>query len=60
MYGAILPDLQQLGVSEDNPGLRAVYGFKAMMPLYPFVGVFTFISVLQDKPLRCVWYIRIQ
>eukprot|EP01138_Halocafeteria_seosinensis_P012204 gb/GECG01012472.1/.p1 GENE.gb/GECG01012472.1/~~gb/GECG01012472.1/.p1 ORF type:complete len:293 (+),score=33.18 gb/GECG01012472.1/:1-879(+) len=54
-YGAILPDLQQLGVSEDNPGLRAVYGFKAMMPLYPFIGVFTFIGVLQDKELRATF-----
>ena len=48
LLGSFFPDMRDLGFSEEHPGFRAAFGFKAMLPLYPLIGVYSFVQLLKS------------
>lgn len=46
--GTWLPDMQDMGFSEDTIMYRAYYGFKLALPLYPFLTMYQFMQLMQS------------
>ena len=46
--GTFLPDMQDMGFSEDTVLYRAYYGFKLALPIYPFLTIYQFMQIMQS------------
>lgn len=57
LLGTFLPDMQDMGFSEDTVLYRGYYGFKLTMPIYPFITIYQFMQIMQS-PARCVLDMR--
>ena len=57
LLGTFLPDMQDMGFSEDTVLYRGYYGFKLTMPIYPFITIYQFMQIMQS-PARYLVALR--